>query len=251
VNQRHSCGARERQRSTAVLLHVRAVIIRRETADPAVEQLQRLRPRARLRRQVAADQVCELAQQQVPGGWCLVHERFGLGECATGSAFDRVAREREWRTCESDQRHVRRQRTPCESDRVHHKPELGFRFERGQPLDVRLIPNGAVDARAFTRFKPQAESQRLEWQEDIGEHNGGIHAEALDRLKRYLGGELGIATEVEERVAFTERAVFGHVASRLPHEPDRSDVGALPTTRLKKPQAPEPRERSEWCRHPV
>src|SRR5207249_6837211 len=43
VNQRNLRGARERQRLPAVRLHVRAIVVRRETTDPAVEELQRLR----------------------------------------------------------------------------------------------------------------------------------------------------------------------------------------------------------------
>src|SRR5882762_10754392 len=62
VNQRHLRGTRQRQRLAAVRLYVGAIVVRRETADPAVEQLQRLRPGARLGRQELADDFGELAQ---------------------------------------------------------------------------------------------------------------------------------------------------------------------------------------------
>src|SRR6266511_2931419 len=62
VNQRHLRGTRQCQRLAAVRLYVGAIVIRRETADPAVEQLQRLRPGARLGRQKLADDFSELAQ---------------------------------------------------------------------------------------------------------------------------------------------------------------------------------------------
>src|SRR3989441_2062836 len=78
VNQRNVRGARERQRLAAVRLHVRAIVVRRQASDPAVEQLQRLRPGARLRGEIAADEIGKLAQQQVPGVGCLVHELLRL-----------------------------------------------------------------------------------------------------------------------------------------------------------------------------
>src|SRR6266550_6774836 len=62
VNQRHLRGTRQCQRLAAVRLYVGAIVVRRETADPAVEQLQRLRPGARLGRQKLTDDFSELAQ---------------------------------------------------------------------------------------------------------------------------------------------------------------------------------------------
>src|SRR5437879_3388614 len=62
VNERNVRGARERQRLAAVRLHVGAIVVGREASDPAVEELQRLRPGARLRGEIAADEIGKLAQ---------------------------------------------------------------------------------------------------------------------------------------------------------------------------------------------
>ena len=97
--------------------------------------------------------------------------------------------------------------------------------------------------RPLSRGETQAETQRLEGQEDIGEDDRGIDAQTMDGLQRDLGRELGIMTEIEDGMALPELAVLRHVPTRLPHEPDWSDVGALPTARFKKPQAEGPRER--------
>jgi len=70
-----------------------------------------------------------------------------------------------------------------------------------------------------------------------------VLAEAFDGLQRDLGRELGAMAEVEDRVTFAEFPVLRHVTPCLPHEPDGSDVGALPTARVKKSQLPGPRER--------
>src|SRR5207247_4618758 len=107
VNEWHAGFLGERQCLAAVRLHVGAIVVGRQAADPTVEQLQRLRARARLRGEVVADEGSELAQEQVPGAWCLVHELLGLGERATGAPFDRVAREGKRRPGEADERHVR------------------------------------------------------------------------------------------------------------------------------------------------
>ena len=179
----------------------------------------------------------------MPGVRCLVHELLGLGECPAGSTFDGVTREREWRAGKTDERHVRGELAPRQSDRLHHIAELGVHVEGGQSLDIGGIADRAVDVRAFACREAQAEPQRLEGQQDVGECDRGIDAEARDGLQRDLGGELGIMAQVEDGMALPELAVLRHVPTRLPHEPDWSDVGALPPTRFKKPQAAGPRER--------
>src|SRR6267378_71459 len=251
VNERNVRSTRERQRLAAVRLNVGAIVVRRETPDPAIEQLQRFSPGARLRGEIPADEIGKLAQQHVPGVWRLVHEPFRSGERATGSAFDRVTRERERRAGKTDERHVRRELATRQPDRVHDVPELSVHVERWQTLDSGSVANRLLDVRALSRGKTQAQTQRLEGQEDVGEYDRGIDTQAMDGLQRDGGGELGIMTEIEDGVALPELAVLRHVPTRLPHEPDWRDVGALPTARFKKPQAEGPRERSEWYRRPV
>src|SRR6267142_89749 len=143
----------------------------------------------------------------------------------------------------ADQRHLRGELAPRQSDRLHHIAELGVHVERGQSLDIGGIANRAVDVRPFSRLKTQAQPQRLERQQDVGEYDRGIDAEARHGLQRDLGGELGIMAQIEDGMALPELAVLRHVPTRLPHEPDWSDVGAFPPTRFKKPQAAAPRER--------
>src|SRR6266513_1441141 len=62
VNYRNICGTRERERFPAVRLDVGAIVVGRETADPAIEHLQRLRTGARLGRQKLADEIRQSAQ---------------------------------------------------------------------------------------------------------------------------------------------------------------------------------------------
>ncbi len=241
VNDRNAPFGGERQRLPAVGQDEAAVVLRRQAAHPAVEQLQRLRARARLRGEIAADQLGEFAEQQVPGVGGLVHQRFGPGEGPRGSALDRVAGERERRSGEPDQRGVGGERGAREAHRLEHRTEVRFRVDGGKLLDVRLPAHRLGDVRALARREAQPQPQRLEGKQDVGEQDRRIHAEALDRLERHLSGQLGSVTEIEDGVLLAQLAVLWHVASGLPHEPHRRDVGAFPAAGLKKAQLREPR----------
>src|SRR6266550_582947 len=63
----HPGPAREFQGAPAVRLHVGAVVLRGQTADPAVEQLERSRSGIGLRGEIAPDQLREALHQGSPG----------------------------------------------------------------------------------------------------------------------------------------------------------------------------------------
>src|SRR5690606_25451375 len=67
----------------------------------------------------------------------------------------------------------------------------------------------------------------LHGDQDVREDDGGIHAQALDRLHRHLGGEVGVLAQVEEGERLTDRPVLGEVAAGLAHDPDGRGVGGL------------------------
>jgi hypothetical protein len=69
----------------------------------------------------------------------------------------------------------------------------------------------------------QSDVERLDDEQDVGEEDRRVHAEAPHRLQRDLGGRLGVAAQLEEAVARAQRAVLRQVAARLPHEPHRRD----------------------------
>src|SRR5437763_1856075 len=95
------------ERPLTVGKHVRRIIRRRQAADPAVEQLQCPRAGARLGGEVGADQLRDPQHQLVPGSGLGVHEPLGQGEAARRAALDGIARERERRAGEADERDVR------------------------------------------------------------------------------------------------------------------------------------------------
>ena len=86
--------------------------------------------------------------------------------------------------------------------------------------EVGLRPQRILDRRTFAADEIEADAHRLERQQQIGEENRRVHFDAADRLQRDLGGEIGRAAEVEQRIALAQRAVLAHVPAGLAHEPD-------------------------------
>ena len=82
------------------------------------------------------------------------------------------------------------------------------------------------------RDEIEADAERLERQQQIGKENRGVDFDPADRLQRHLGREVGRTTQVEQRVALAQRAVFAHVAAGLTHEPDGSRVDGLAAARF-------------------
>src|SRR5579864_798529 len=65
------------------------------------------------------------------------------------------------------------------------------------------------------------ETHDLEWQEQVREDDGGVHAERLGSGDGYLRGDVGLFTDLDKRIFFADGAVFRHVAPGLAHEPYR------------------------------
>ena len=65
-------------------------------------------------------------------------------------------------------------------------------------------------------------------QQDVGEQDRGVHAEAAQRLQRHLGCMRRVQAEADEiRALLAERAVFREVATGLAHEPEGGACRAL------------------------
>src|SRR3546814_14176493 len=62
-----------------------------------------------------------------------------------------------------------------------------------------------------------------DWSSDVCSSDlRAVHAEAADRLERDLGRGVRVHREVEEAApGFPQRAIFGQIAPRLAHQPDR------------------------------
>ena len=113
------------------------------------------------------------------------------------------------------------------ADRLEHVRERLARLERRSASMSAVDRDRALDRRALAVDEVERDAHRLERQQQIGEQDRGVDVDAAHRLQRDLGRELGRAADLEQRVALAQRAVLGHVAAGLPHEPDRRGVDRL------------------------
>ena len=144
----------------------------------------------------------------VPGERLGVHEPLGERERAGRTAFDRVTRQGERRSREADERDVWGQRPRHGADRVQHVRQIGHRVHWRELEHLGRLPDRSRDLGTLPGREREAEAQRLERQQDIGEQDGGVDAEAIDRLQGDLGGQLRLVTELQQRVLLPQRAIF-------------------------------------------
>src|SRR2546428_113011 len=86
-------------------------------------------------------------------------------------------------------------------------------------MSARHAP-GAADHGAVAARELEPHAHRLEHEEDVGEDDRRIDAEAECGGHGYLRRRVGRLAERQEAEALAYGAVLGHVAARLPHEPD-------------------------------
>lgn len=72
-------------------------------------------------------------------------------------------------------------------------------------------------------------SEGFEWEQQVGEKNGGVEVEILDGPEGGIAGELGLLAEIDERMGAAEFLVVAVVTTGLAHEPDwgAAEVAAL------------------------
>ena len=143
--------------------------------------------------------VDEPAHQRVPRAGIGIHERLGLVVMTPAAPFNRVARQRERRAGEANQRHRRTQRRADRTDGVKDVLQRLRVQHRRDAVDVGGGANRVVNHRSFALGEFQVEPQRLENQQNVREQNRGVDIEDLGRFDRHLRGQRGVFTEIEER----------------------------------------------------
>ena len=73
----------------------------------------------------------------------------------------------------------------------------------------------------------KGQAHDFERQQKVGEDDGGVDAEDFRGRDGDLGGERGLLADLQKRVLLADRAILGHVASGLAHEPDGCAVDGL------------------------
>ena len=97
-----------------------------------------------------------------------------------------------------------------------------------EAVDVVRGPHGIVDHRPFARDEAQFQSHRLHGKQQIGEDDGGIHVQDFHRLQGYLSRQIGALADFQEPMMLPDLPVLLQIASGLPHEPHRPNVGRPP-----------------------
>ena len=201
------------------------VVVRREEPGPGVEELNRLRAGLDLRLQVVRHDQAQLHHQRVEEHRILMHEALESGEVLGSRALDHVRRERERSAGESDQGHRGRERPAEPAHGLHDEPERFERVGPAEPAHVVRRPHRVRDHRGGVEL--QLDPHRLDRNQDVGEENRRVEAEAADRLERHLDGEVRRLAEREEINLLANLAIFRKIAARLTHEPDRGGLHAL------------------------
>ena len=101
----------------------------------------------------------------------------------------------------------------------------GFEFQ--QAIDVGGRADRIVQHRPLAGRELQVDAHRFEDQQQVGEDDGRIDAEPLDRGEHDLGGEVGILAQIEKRGRSPQFAILGHIAAGLPHQPDGRPLDRL------------------------
>ena len=136
-------------------------------------------------------------------------------------AGDHIARDCPWRAAEADQRGLLRQR-PLDAGRAPRTPaRAGASQARAKLLEALRVAD-RVEARTVAAFEGDALAERVGKDENVGEQDRRVEAEPADRLQRRLDRERGVIAEIEKRRGpGAKLAIFGQIAARLAHEPDR------------------------------
>ena len=212
-------------------LHRPLVVARRERPRPRVEQLHRLCTGLDLREQVGARDRRERIHQRRPRGGVVVHQRLRPDVVARRAALDQVARERERRAGEPDQRD--RELLAQEADRLGDVGLVHVGLERAEPRDAGRVPDRLVDDRTDARLDPDGDPDRRDRHHDVGEHDRRVQRHPPEGLQGELDGELRLADRLEDVPVTAELPVLGQVPARLAHEPDRGAVDGLAPERAK------------------
>ena len=207
---------------SGVRLHALLVVLQREGAHPAVEELDGGRARGNLRCQVAGGHGRQLGQQPLEGLRLLVHEALDQLEVPAGPTLDQVAGEREWRSAEADHGHRRLRDHPAHG-RDHLRRRL-FALWHAQAVDGGGRADGLRDHRPHVLDQLEADAHARQRQHDVGEHHGRVDVKAAHGLQRDLGAKIGVGHDVHQPVGLAQLAVLGKRAAGLPHHPDGGAV---------------------------
>ena len=108
---------------------------------------------------------------------------------------------------------------------LEHVGEVGFGLEGPKASQVLGRAKRTVDDRAPSRHDLDADSDRGEGHDDVGEQDGRVDAVTAYRLQCELGRELRLGDGLQDVAVAAQAAVLGKRPARLAHEPHRRAPG--------------------------
>ena len=189
MDPRHAGAAHRLQHPSRVGGHRAAVLLGRQGARPAVEQLHRGRPRLHLGQQRGDGKVGEAIHEVVPQRLVAQHQRLGPLVVARRPALHQVGRHRERGAREADQGDVEDLDGPA--DGLDHVRRVGSGIQGTQTVEVAPGREGALHDRARAGHDLHAEAGGVDRHHDVAEEDGCVDPVAAHRLKRDLRGPVG------------------------------------------------------------
>ena len=161
-----------------------------------------------------------------------VHEALGFDVVARAAALDHVAGEGEGRAAEADDAELVAfctGRSEVGGDLFDGAGDIQQILGAVGAQRAGLIggADGGEDAWALVGDELEVEAHGGEGQQEVGEDDGSVNAEALGGGDGDFGGDLRGAADVEQAVVAAYCAVLRHVAAGLAQEPDGSAVDGL------------------------
>ena len=192
----------------------------RQHARPGVENLHRIGAGAQLLDEVARrDPNQDVDHAGEPFGFAIGHQPGrGLIRCA--APRHHVGRNGPRRAAEAEQGDIRRQLALDAADGLVDRRKHGVIGLCRKRVELRRIVQ-RLQSRPFTHLEGDRAAECVRHDQNVGEQDRRIEAEAPDRLERDFRRQFRREAQIEEASGtFAQRAIFRQITPGLAHEPD-------------------------------
>src|SRR5262245_8016594 len=188
------------------------IIVRGQTAGPAIEDLDGFHSRCDLSIQIFGRERRKSFHQAAPGAGIRIEELLCFEIVAGSTALDQIRSKGEGGGGKSNERHFAVQGVASLAHGLEDKRKGFLRVEFEELFNMgsaanRIMNNGSI---AFCIF--ESHTHGFERKQNVGEQDRRIDSQTFNRRYRDLGGEVGSFTEFEEVVLRPELAVLLHIA---------------------------------------
>src|SRR5919106_3841086 len=129
--------------------HIAAIVLWRKTADPAIEELNDLRPRGDLRLQEHRGHARQPVQQPMPSFRLVIHQPLRLNVMPRPTTLDEIAGQGEWGSGKANQRHLPVELTAYHPYGLEGKGQVLLGIDRTEGFHIRCRAKRIFDHRPF------------------------------------------------------------------------------------------------------